>query len=228
MNKNSNTRLFLTVLAASLGLIVMGRVSTQFTAIASTDIAFPEWVSFVFAIVSELIVCARIVMGCAGLAQCAYHPTVTPDGRKHTALAPMLTMVLALSLADYLARFLVDFLTGAVTGMEGLALIWLLMQFLYEAVFIVMSMLLILLQARKFAAAETARSRERHSPAAAVRCAACAYSRPRPARATSNWKSRKASAPTSRRSPSSPGRAVAAPAAERNAAPFPPRAASKA
>ena len=171
MNKNSSTRLFLTVLAASLGLIVMGRVSTQFTAIASTDIAFPEWVSFVFAIVSELIVCARIVMGCAGLAQCAYHPAVTPDGRKHTALAPMLTMVLALSLADYLARFLVDFLTGAVTGMEGLAMIWLLMQFLYEAVFIVMSMLLILLQARKFAAAETARSRERHSPAAAVRCA---------------------------------------------------------
>ncbi len=170
MNKKNNIRLFLTVLGISLALIAMGRVSTQFTAVASTDVAFPEWVAFVFSLISELIVCARIVMGCAGLAQCAYHPTQSADGKKRTALPAMLTMVIALSLTDYLARFFIDYITGAITGTESLAVIWLLLQFLYEAVFLVMSMLLILLQEGKFAAAQTARSRERHSSAAAVRC----------------------------------------------------------
>ena len=75
-----------------------------------------------------------------------------------------------LSFTDYLARFIIDYVTGSILGSEALAVIWLLLQFLYEGVFIVMSMLLILLQAGKYRSAETARSRTRHSPAAAVRC----------------------------------------------------------
>ena len=171
MNKKNNTRLFLTVLLWSLALIVMGRVSTQFTAVASTDVAFPEWVSFVSSLVSELIVCARMVIGCAGLAQCAYRSVQVTDGSKKTSLPAMLTLVLAMALTDYLARFLIDLCTGSIAGAESLALIWLFFQFLYEGVFIVMAMLLILLQANKYTCAETERTRERYSPSAAVRAA---------------------------------------------------------
>lgn len=169
MNKKNNARLLLTVLLWSLALIVMGRVSTQFTAIASTDVAFPEWIAFVSSLVSELIVCARMVIGCAGLAQCAYHPIQSAENKKKTALPAMLILVLAMAFTDYLARFLIDFFTGSIAGSESLAVIWLFFQFLYEGVFIVMAMLLILLQANKYNAAETARSGDRHSPSIAVR-----------------------------------------------------------
>lgn len=170
MEKKNNTRLLITVLGWSLALIAAGRICTQFTALAATDVAFPEWVSFVTGLIAELIVCARIVVGYSGLAQCAYHPAVAPDGKRRTALPGMLTLVLVLSFTDYLARFIIDYVTGSILGSEALAVIWLLLQFLYEGFFIVMSMLLILLQEGKYRSAETARSRTRHSPAAAVRC----------------------------------------------------------
>lgn len=169
MEKKNTTKLFLRVLAISAVLIVLGRVSTQFTSIAATDVAFPDWVSFVFSLLSELIVCARIVIGYAGMAHCAYFTRYSDSGRPKSALPGMLTLVLTLSFADYLARFLIDFIGGSITGAEGVALIWLSLQFLYEAIFIVLSMLIITVQANRYASAETSRSRARHDPAAAVR-----------------------------------------------------------
>jgi len=169
MDKKNNSRLLLTVLLTSLALIAAGRVCTQFTSLAATDIAIPEWVSFVTGMIAELIVCARIVVGYSGLALCAYHPDVMPSGKRCSALPGMLTLVLVLSFTDYLARFVIDFASGSILGSEALAIIWLLLQFLYEGVFIVLSMLLILLQAGNYRTAETSRTRARHNPASAVR-----------------------------------------------------------
>ena len=171
MEKNKTVRLFLTVLIGSLILIVLGRISTQFTAIAATDVAFPQWVSFVTSLLSQLIVCARIVLGYAGMAACAYAVRIGDNGKKISGLPKMLALVLVLSFADYLARFVIDFASGSLMGTEILAALWLTLQYLYEAVFIVLAMLIILVQAGKHASAETSRSRERSSPAAAVRYA---------------------------------------------------------
>lgn len=169
MEKKNNTRLFVSVLIWSLALILAGRITTHFTSLAATDIAIPEWVSFVSGLIAELIVCARIVVGYSGLAQCAYHPAVTAEGKRRTALPGMLTLVLVLSFIDYMARFVIDFASGSILGSEMLAVIWLLLQFLYEGVFIVMSMLLILLRANRYRTAETARTRTHFSPVSAVR-----------------------------------------------------------
>lgn len=166
MKNNSRAALFLRVLVLSLIFIVLGRVSTQFTAVAATDVAFPEWVSFVFSIVSELIVCARIVIGYAGMTHCAYGSS---GETAKSALPGMTVLVLALSLADYLARFVIDLAGGSITGAEGVALIWLGLQFLYEGIFIVLSMLIITVQKNKYTIAETSRSRARHNPQTAVR-----------------------------------------------------------
>lgn len=169
MEKKILTRLMLSVLLWSLALIAAGRITTHFTSLAATDVAFPEWVSFVTGLIAELIVCARIVVGYSGLTQCVYHPLSSAGTGRRTALPGMLALVLILSFTDYLARFVIDFASGSILGTEMLAAVWLLMQYLYEAVFIVMSMLLILLTAGKYRAAETEHSRRRYDPAAAVR-----------------------------------------------------------
>lgn len=170
MVKKNDTRLLLTVLCWSAALIVLGRVSTQFTSVAATDVAFPEWVSFVSSLLSQLIVCARIVVGYAGMTAAAYTSSADETGKRRYALPGVLTLVLVLSFTDYLARFVIDYASGSIRGAEPLALIWLGLQFLYEGIFIVLSMLIILLQAGKFNASESSRGRERHSPPAAVRC----------------------------------------------------------
>lgn len=169
MEKKNKLRLFLTVLAGSLLCILLGRLSTQFASTAATDVAFPEWVAFVMSLLSQLIVAARLVLGYAGMTACAYTAHPGQNGRKITHLPRMLTLVLAMSFADYLARFLIDFISGSITGTEIVAVIWLLLQFFYEAVFIVLSMIIIMLLAGRHSYANTVRGRERTSPAAAVR-----------------------------------------------------------
>ncbi|MBQ8187712.1 MAG: hypothetical protein IJ037_12710 [Clostridia bacterium] len=169
MKNPSRTGLFVRVLVFSLIFIVLGRVSTQFTSVAATDVAFPDWVPFVFSLVSELIVCARIVIGYAGMAHGAYFTRHDDGGRVKSALPGMTVLVLVLSFADYLARFVIDFASGSITGAEGVALIWLGLQFVYEGIFIVLSMLIITVQRSKHDLAETSRARARHTPHAAVR-----------------------------------------------------------
>lgn len=169
MKNQSRTGLFVRVLVFSLIFIVLGRISTQFTAVAATDVAFPEWVSFVFSLLSELIVCARIVVGYAGMAHGAYSLRHEDGGKVKSALPGMTALVLVLSFTDCLARFVIDYASGSITGAETVALIWLGLQFVYEGIFIILSMLIITVQQSRYELAETSRSRARHSAEAAVR-----------------------------------------------------------
>jgi len=129
--KQKNTGLGMTVLLM-LVLVLLGRVISYINTAASTDITYADWVPAALSYLGELLVCARTVLGIAGITFAMYF------FGKPTAFR-FLAGAAGAALADYAARFGIDLATKAITDVELLAASWLFMQFLFEMVFVVLS-----------------------------------------------------------------------------------------
>ncbi|MBP3292951.1 MAG: hypothetical protein J6N32_04285 [Clostridia bacterium] len=129
--EQKNTGLGMTVLLMLI-LALFGRGVSYVNTAAATDISYAAWVPAALSYLGELIVCARMVLGIAGITFAMYF------FGKPTALR-FLAGTAGAALADYAARFGIDLATKAIAEMEFLAASWLFMQFLYEMLFVVLS-----------------------------------------------------------------------------------------
>ena len=137
-----------------LALVVLGRGVSSFHTVAATDIAFAAWVSSALSYLAELLVCARTVSAIAGITWAVYR---NQGSRKFLAAAAVLALI------DYAARFVIDFATSAIVGAEVLAASWLLLQFLFEMLFVFLSYLIAGAMRKKLQTAETRRQAEMYT-----------------------------------------------------------------
>ncbi len=115
-----------------LVLALLGRGVSYVNTAASTDITYAAWIPAALSYLGELIVCARTVLGIAGITFAMYF------FGKPAALR-FLAGTAGAALIDYAARFGIDLVTKAIAEVELLAASWLFMQFLYEMLFVVLS-----------------------------------------------------------------------------------------
>ena len=137
-----------------LALVVLGRGVSSFHTVAATDIAFDAWVSSALSYLAELLVCARTVAAIAGITWAVY---------RNQGSGKFLAAAAVIALLDYAARFVIDFASSAIVGAEVLAASWLLLQFLFEMLFVVLAYLIAGAMRKKFTAAETRRQAERYT-----------------------------------------------------------------
>ncbi len=153
--EKTGTGFRLTVLVM-LALVILGRSVSYFHTVAATDIAYAAWVSSALSYLAELLVCARTVTAIAGITYAVYHPQ-TQSGGKYLAAAGIVALL------DYAARFTIDFVTGAIAEAEILAVTWLLLQFLYEMLFITLAYVVAGWMRKKLTAAESRQQKEKYS-----------------------------------------------------------------
>ncbi len=149
VEKKKNTALIMTVVLM-LVLVVLGRAVSYFYTLASTDISYAAWVSPVLSYLAEILACARTVFAMAGIVHAVYFC------EKRSAVK-FVCAAACIALVDYVARFLIDLASSAIVGAELLAISWLLMQFLYEMIFVVLSYVIATAVLRKYRVAATAR-----------------------------------------------------------------------
>lgn len=154
-SQNTGTGFRVTVLAM-LALVVLGRGVSYLNTIASTDISYAAWVSSVLSYLAELLVCARTVLGIAGITYAMYR-----FGKREAW--KFLGAAAGAALTDYAARFLIDFATSAIADVEVLAASWLLLQFLFEMLFVALSYVLAEILKKKFEATEIKRQAEKYT-----------------------------------------------------------------
>ena len=131
MNNNTKTKSHFfsfcsIILLVLIGLTGIGRLMNQFYGIASTDILYDDWVSILLGYLLELLSCFRYVLGFGAVVYAQWK-----WGNK--AGDCVFVTVLLCSLLDGGARFAIDYFTDSIRGMELMTLIWLLLQFVYEA-----------------------------------------------------------------------------------------------
>lgn len=151
--QKTGTGFRITVLAM-LALVVLGRGVSYFHTIAATDIAYAAWIPSALSYLAELLVCARTVAAIAGITYAVY---CRQRGGKFLCAAA------GVALIDYAARFLIDFVTSAIVGAEILAASWLLLQFLFEMLFVALSYVVAGAMRKKLTAAETRRQAEKYT-----------------------------------------------------------------
>ncbi len=137
-----------------LALVVLGRGVSSFHTVAATDIAFDAWVSSALSYLAELLVCARTVAAIAGITWAVY---------RNQGSGKFLAAAAVIALLDYAARFVIDFASSAIVGAEVLAASWLLLQFLFEMLFVVLAYLIAGAMRKKLQTAETRRQAERYT-----------------------------------------------------------------
>lgn len=155
LSRKNGTGFRLTVFLM-LALVVLGRGVSYFHTIAATDIAYASWVSSVLSYLAEILVCARTVLAIAGITYAVYHPQTQSGGKFLTAAA-------VTALIDYAARFVIDFVTGAIADAEMLAVVWLLLQFLFEMLFVLLSYAIAGAMRKKAAAADSRGTAEKYT-----------------------------------------------------------------
>ena len=154
-SKNTGTGFRVTFLAM-LVLVVLGRGVSWFNTIAATDIAYAAWVSSALSYLAEFLVCARTVVGIAGITYAVY--------RFGTRTAvKFLGITAAAALLDYAARFVIDLVTDAITEMEVLAAYWLFLQFLFEMLFAAAAYFIACGMKTKFASTDIPRQAEKYT-----------------------------------------------------------------
>lgn len=146
----------ITTIAAMFVLIVLGRGVSYFNTIAANDISYASWVSSVLSYLAELLVCARVVLAIAGITYAVYRP-----GKE--GAEKFLGAAACAALLDYGARFLIDFVTNAIVGAELVAAIWLLLQFLFEMLFVFLSYIVSGVMKKKFKSTEIRRQAEKYT-----------------------------------------------------------------
>lgn len=137
-----------------LALVVLGRGVSSFHTVAATDIAFDAWVSSALSYLAELLVCARTVAAIAGITWAVY---------RNQGSGKFLAAAAVIALLDYAARFVIDYASSAIVGAEVLAASWLLLQFLFEMLFVVLAYLIAGAMRKKLQTAETRRQAERYT-----------------------------------------------------------------
>lgn len=153
--KQKNTGLGVTVLLM-LVLALLGRGVSYVNTAAATDISYADWVPAALSYLGELLVCARTVLGIAGITFAVYF------FGKPTALR-FLAGAAGAALLDYSARFVIDLVTKAITDVELLAASWLFMQFLFEMLFVVLSYVVAGAMKSKMERAEVRRQAEKYT-----------------------------------------------------------------
>ena len=151
--RKTGTGFRITVLVM-LALVVLGRGVSYFHTIAATDISFALWVSSALSYLAELLVCARTVAAVAGITYAVY---------RDRGAGKYLGAAAGIAFLDYAARFLIDFATSAIVGAEILAASWLLMQFLFEMLFVVLAYAIARAMRKKMQAAETGLQAEKYT-----------------------------------------------------------------
>lgn len=150
---------WLITLSVMLLLAALSRIVSCFRTATATDIAYADWIPSLLLYVEEIMISARCAIGFAGIVYSVY--------RSNHQAAFLLAAFLA-SFVDYLARLLIDLSTSATSGSELLAVMWLLLQFLFEAVFIALTRLIASFCKNRMNKAETERSRRKFFPARAL------------------------------------------------------------
>lgn len=162
--KKQKSKFCLLTVLFLLGTIVLGRLSSYFQTISATDIAYADWVSDLMSYIGEIIVTLRTVISFSAVSYAAYY-------LDKSSLRWSVAFSAGAAFLDYAARFLIDYLSGSLNGTEMLALIWLLLQYVYELIFIVLAVLIILMMKRKAQSAENRRTAEKFSCIHAIRYA---------------------------------------------------------
>jgi len=163
MNQTKNkSRLYLTTLLLLLLTVVLGRLVSYFTSVTATDIAYADWVPPLLGWLGEIITASRTVIGFSAAAAAVFY-------LNRSSALTVSAISAAAAFLDCLARFLIDMISSSLTGLELLAVIWLLLQFAYEVIFIALAYLIAVIIKGRFDRAETARTREKNSSSAALR-----------------------------------------------------------
>lgn len=142
-----------------LVLAVLSRIVSCFRTMTATDIAYADWIPSLLSYIEEILISARCAIGFAGIVYSAYE-----NDRPNA----FLMSAVLVSFADYAARFLIDLSTSAISGSEQLAIMWLLLQFFFEAVFIALTRVIAAFYRNKAARAETERARRSSSASRAL------------------------------------------------------------
>lgn len=164
LKDNAKKNFFLFTAVTLAALVVLGRLNSYFNTIAATDIAISDWVTTLLTYLGEILTSCRTVISFSAIAAAAY----LLDKK---SLVISCVIAVGFALLDYAARFLIDCFSGAITGMETMAVIWLLLQLAYEAIFIALAILIVNMMKTKFDLAETPRRAAKFSCIRAVRWA---------------------------------------------------------
>ena len=145
--------------------VILSRIVSGLYSVTYSDISFADWVPLTLGYISEILVSLRVA-----LSYCAVgYMTYAMRGRA------AVIAVTAIVFLDLLLRFLIDCWSGAILGQELFAAIWLLLQFVYEFVFIILAFIVARMMRDKCYQAEETRLRAKYSPKKAVRYAVLLY-----------------------------------------------------
>ena len=158
----NKSRLYPTTFLLLLLTVVLGRLVSYFTSVTATDIAYSDWVSSLLGWIGEILSASRTVIGFSAVAAAVFYAD-------RSAALTSAAIASAAAFIDCLARFLLDLLSSSLTGMELLAVIWLLLQFVYEVIFIALAYFIAVIIKNRYSRAETAHTREKNSSSAALR-----------------------------------------------------------
>lgn len=164
LKQNANRNFYLTASLLLMLTVVLGRLTSYFNTIFATDIAVADWVTTLLTYLSEIITSCRTVVSFSTVAVAFYI-----FKRKTVVLSTIL--VFGAAILDYAGRFFIDLSTGAIVGVEVLALVWLLLQLAYEAIFITLAVLIIYLVRKQFETSDHPRSSVKYSCIRSVRYA---------------------------------------------------------
>lgn len=169
--KNTQARYILPSAVLLLAIAVVGRVVSYFYSITATDIAYADWVPSLLSYAGGIITAARTALSYSAVIYSLWRFGKAGYGK-------VLGLVGLITFLDFAARYIIDLTNGSISGSETAALIWVLLQFLYEFIFIVLAYLLGRIMLPKFASASESgnrRAASKYSPAKAVRYSVLLY-----------------------------------------------------
>lgn len=136
--KTEKMRLTYLPLAALLLLLltVLGRGMGYIYSTMATDIAYSDLAVEIMGILVEVLTILRTVTGYCVILYAMYR-WEKPDSRYRCGGAVTL-LVLVCDAADCFSRYLVDKATSSITDMETVAAIWLLLQFCYSTILVML------------------------------------------------------------------------------------------
>ncbi len=123
-----------------LVLAAVSRVLAYGCTVVSTDIAYPAWAEGVLSYAVDIFEAARVTLIFAAVSYAVF----SEKDRASTTVVCVVS-----SFADYAARFFIDYFTGSIYGSEALALIWVGMNFMLEAVFVALAYILAVIMLRR-------------------------------------------------------------------------------
>ena len=153
--KTDSSQKYILPLAITLLLIVAGaRASAYLYTLSSTDITYPDWVVVFSSYLTDALGAVRLAVSFSAVTFAYYY-------KKKVFPAACVTVLC--SLADFAARFIIDIVTDAIIGNEIIAVIWLLLSFLYEFVFIILACVIARIMILKLARCDTDRKLRKYT-----------------------------------------------------------------